>query len=105
MAWGILLLAGLFEVGWAVGLKYTDGFSRLLPALWTGLAMTVSVALLGVAMKNLPLGSAYAVWTGIGAIGTAAAGIVLFGEAVTLSRLLSIGLIVAGILGLRFTAS
>jgi quaternary ammonium compound-resistance protein SugE len=105
MAWSILMLAGMFEIGWAVGLKYTDGLSRLVPAVWTALSMAVSVALLGVAMKDLPLGNAYAVWTGIGAIGTAAAGIILFGEAVTSSRLLSIGLIVAGIVGLRFAAS
>jgi quaternary ammonium compound-resistance protein SugE len=105
MAWGILVLAGLFEIGWAVGLKYTDGLSRLAPALWTALAMAASVALLAMAMKTLPLGNAYAVWTGIGAIGTAAAGVILFGEAVTLSRLLSIGLILAGILGLRLAAS
>lgn len=101
MAWVILLLAGIFEIGWAVGLKYTDGLSRLMPAIWTGLSMAASVALLGVALKHLPLGNAYAVWTGIGVIGTAAAGIILFGEAVTFSRLLSIGLIVAGIVGLR----
>jgi len=105
MAWGVLFLAGIFEIGWAVGLKYTDGLSRLMPAIWTGIAMAASVALLGVALKDLPLGNAYAVWTGIGAIGTAAAGIVLFGEAVTVSRLLSIGLIVAGIVGLRFAPS
>jgi quaternary ammonium compound-resistance protein SugE len=105
MAWGVLFLAGIFEIGWAVGLKYTDGLSRLMPAIWTGMAMAASVALLGVALKDLPLGNAYAVWTGIGAIGTAAAGIVLFGEAVTVSRLLSIGLIVAGIVGLRFAPS
>ena len=105
MAWGILVLAGLFEIGWAVGLKYSDGFSRLAPAIWTGIAMAASVVLLGVAMKHLPLGNAYAVWTGIGVVGTAVAGIILFGEAVTLSRLLSIGLILAGILGLRLAAS
>jgi quaternary ammonium compound-resistance protein SugE len=101
MAWSILALAGLFEIGWAVGLKYTAGFSRIIPSIWTALSMILSVGLLGLAIKNLPLGTAYAVWTGIGAIGTAAAGIFLFGEAVTITRLFSIGLIVAGIVGLK----
>jgi len=101
MAWSILALAGLFEIGWAVGLKYTAGFSRIIPSIWTALSMILSVGLLGLALKNLPLGTAYAVWTGIGAIGTAAAGIFLFGEAVTITRLLSIGLVVAGIVGLK----
>lgn len=101
MAWSILALAGLFEIGWAVGLKYTAGFSRIIPSLWTALSMILSVGLLGLALKNLPLGTAYAVWTGIGAIGTAAAGIFLFGEAVTTARIFSIGLIVAGIVGLK----
>jgi quaternary ammonium compound-resistance protein SugE len=101
MAWSILALAGLFEIGWAVGLKYTAGFSRIIPSIWTALSMILSVGLLGLALKNLPLGTAYAVWTGIGAIGTAAAGIFLFGEAVTITRLFSIGLIVAGIVGLK----
>jgi quaternary ammonium compound-resistance protein SugE len=101
MAWGILVLAGIFEIGWAVGLKYTAGLSRLVPVFWTVLSMALSVALLGLALKDLPLGTAYAVWTGIGVIGTAIAGVILFGEGVTLARLLSIGLIVAGIAGLK----
>jgi quaternary ammonium compound-resistance protein SugE len=101
MAWLYLFLAGLFEVGWAIGLKYTEGFSRLMPSLWTIAAMIVSLALLGLALKTLPVGTAYAVWTGIGAVGTAALGIYLFGEPATAARLASIGLIVAGIVGLK----
>ena len=100
-AWLVLLLAGLFEVGWAVGLKYTDGFTRLWPTAWTAVALTASMILLGVAVKSLPLGTAYAVWVGIGAVGTAVLGIVLLGEAATVARLASIGLIVAGIVGLK----
>ncbi len=100
-AWLLLLLAGLFEVGWAVGLKYTDGFTRLWPTAWTAVALTASMILLGVAVKSLPLGTAYAVWVGIGAVGTAVLGIVLLGEAATVARLASIGLIVAGIVGLK----
>ena len=100
-AWLILLVAGLCEVAWAVGLKYTEGFSRLGPSLATVAAMVVSVALLGWSLKTLPLGTAYAVWTGIGAVGTAALGIYLFGEPATAARLASIGLIVAGIAGLK----
>ena len=101
MAWLYLLFAGLFEVGWAIGLKYTEGFSRLMPSLWTIAAMIVSLALLGLALKTLPVGTAYAVWTGIGAVGTAALGIYLFGEPANAARLASIGLIVAGIVGLK----
>jgi quaternary ammonium compound-resistance protein SugE len=101
MAWLTLFLAGLFEIGWAIGLKYTDGFSRLWPSVWTALAMFISVVLLGLALKELPVGTAYAVWTGIGAVGTAALGIYLFGEPATAMRLASIGLIVAGIAGLK----
>ena len=101
MAWLYLSLAGLFEVGWAIGLKYTEGFSRLVPSLLTVTAMALSLALLGLALKTLPVGTAYAVWTGIGAVGTAALGIVLFGEPATAARLTSIGLIVAGIVGLK----
>jgi quaternary ammonium compound-resistance protein SugE len=101
MAWIYLLLAGLFEVGWAIGLKYTEGFTRLVPSLWTVAAMILSLALLGLALKTLPVGTAYAVWTGIGAVGTAALGIHLFGEPATAARLASIGLIVAGIVGLK----
>lgn len=102
MAWLYLLLAGMFEVGWAIGLKYTEGFSRLLPSLLTIAAMALSLALLGFALRDLPVGTAYAVWTGIGAVGTAALGIYLFSEPATLMRLGCIGLIVAGIVGLKF---
>ncbi len=103
MSWIILFFAGLFEVAWAIGLKYTDGFSRPLPTLLTVSAMVVSIGLLGVAMKELPLGTAYAIWTGVGAVGTVIAGILLFGEAVTLVRLASVGLIVAGLVGLKLS--
>ncbi|WP_341909115.1 quaternary ammonium compound efflux SMR transporter SugE [Ferrovibrio terrae] len=101
MAWIILLFAGLAEVGWAVGLKYTDGFTRLWPTVGTVSAMVVSLFLLGLALKTLPLGTAYAVWTGIGTIGTVVLGIVLFGESAALLRLACIGMIVAGIVGLK----
>ena len=101
MAWIVLVLAGLFEVGWAVGLKYTDGLTRPLPTALTVLAMAVSLALLGLALKTLPLGTAYAVWTGIGTVGTALLGIWLFGEPAAALRLACIGLIVAGIVGLK----
>lgn len=104
MAWFILLLAGLFEVGWAIGLKYSEGFTRLWPTTGTVLAMAISLGLLGLAMRTLPVGSAYAVWVGVGAIGTAILGIVLFGEAVNAGRLVSLGLILAGIIGLRLAA-
>ncbi len=105
MAWFILLIAGLCEIGWAIGLKYTDGFTRLVPSVLTGAAMVVSVVLLGIALKTLPVGTGYAVWTGIGAVGTAILGIFLFGEATDLPRLASIGLIVAGIIGLKLTSA
>ncbi len=101
MSWLILLCAGLLETVWAVGLKYTEGFSRLYPSLFTLAAMAGSVWLLSVAIKSLPLGTAYAMWTGIGAIGAVVAGIVIFGDAVTLPRLLSVGLIIAGLIGLK----
>ena len=101
MAWVILILAGLFEVGWAVGLKYTEGFTRLWPTLWTVGAMVVSLALLGLALRSLPLGTAYAVWTGVGTVGTALLGIWLFDESADVLRLACIGLIVAGIVGLK----
>ncbi|HEU4558846.1 MAG TPA: quaternary ammonium compound efflux SMR transporter SugE [Longimicrobium sp.] len=101
MAWGILFLAGLMEVGWAVGLKYTAGFTRLWPTVGTAVALVGSMALLGVALRTLPLGTAYAVWTGIGTIGTAVLGIVLFSEPATAGRLVCIALIVAGIVGLK----
>ena len=103
MAWIILVLAGLFEVGWAIGLKYTEGFTRLWPSVGTVAAMVVSVVLLGWAMRTLPVGTAYAVWTGIGAIGTVVLGIVLFHEPATVARLVCIGLILAGIVGLKIT--
>jgi quaternary ammonium compound-resistance protein SugE len=101
MAWGLLVVAGLMEVGWAIGLKYTEGFTKLVPSVLTVAAMIVSIALLGLALKTLPIGTAYAVWTGIGAVGTAALGIVLFGDPATAARLSCIGLIVAGIIGLK----
>ena len=101
MAWIYLTIAGLFEVGWAIGLKFTEGFTRLLPSLWTIASMILSIVLLGLALKTLPVGTAYAVWTGIGAVGTAALGIYLFGEPATAARRASIGLIVAGIIGLK----
>ena len=101
MAWYILFIAGLMEIGWAIGLKYTEGFTRLVPSVLTLTAMTLSVILLGLALKTLPVGTAYAVWTGIGAVGTAILGIVLFGDPATAARLGSIGLIVAGIIGLK----
>ena len=101
MAWIYLFFAGLFEVGWAIGLKYTEGFTRPGPTILTVVAMIVSLALLGLALKTLPVGTAYAVWTGIGAFGTAVLGIYLFGEPATVARLASIGLIVAGIVGLK----
>ena len=104
MAWVYLFVAGLFEIGWAIGLKYTDGFTRLVPSLFTLVSMVVSVVLLGLALKALPVGTGYAVWTGIGTIGTAILGMVLFAEPATAMRLVCIGLIVAGILGLKLAA-
>jgi quaternary ammonium compound-resistance protein SugE len=104
MAWFYLLIAGLLEVGWAIGLKYTEGFSRLWPSLATIAAMILSLAFLGLALKTLPVGTAYAVWTGIGAVGTAMLGIYLFAEPATAMRLACIGLIVAGIVGLKLAA-
>jgi quaternary ammonium compound-resistance protein SugE len=104
MAWTLLIIAGLFEVGWAIGLKYTSGFSRLWPSVWTIAAMIISVYLLAVALKSIPVGTGYAVWTGIGAVGTAILGILLFGEAANAARLACIALIVAGIIGLRITS-
>jgi len=101
MNWFILVVAGLFEIGWAVGLKYTDGFTRLWPTVGTVLSMIISLGLLGIAMKSLPVGTAYAVWVGVGAVGTAILGIVLLNESANLMRLISLGLIVAGIVGLK----
>jgi quaternary ammonium compound-resistance protein SugE len=101
MSWFYLLAAGLLEIGWAVGLKYTQGFTRLMPSVLTLVAMTGSVVLLGLALRHLPLGTAYAVWTGIGTVGTAIAGMVLLGEPAGALRLACIGLIVAGIFGLK----
>jgi quaternary ammonium compound-resistance protein SugE len=104
MAWVLLIIAGLLEVGWAIGLKYTEGFTRLWPSVFTLAAMVVSVVLLGVAMKSLPVGTSYAVWVGVGAVGTAILGIVLFGEPASAGRLASLGLIVAGIVGLKLAS-
>ena len=104
MAWVLLFIAGLFEIGWAIGLKYTYGFSRLWPSIGTVAAMTISFGLLSWAMRTLPVGTAYAVWTGIGAVGTVLLGIVLFGESMTPSRLVCVALIVTGILGLKLSS-
>ena len=101
MSWYILLLAGLFEVGWAIGLKYTQGFTRLVPTLLTGASMVVSLGLLGLALKSLPVGTAYAVWTGIGAVGAAVVGVLVHGEPATVVRAVCVLLIVAGIVGLK----
>lgn len=104
MAWTYLLLAGLFEIGWAIGLKYTDGFSRPVPSVLTIGAMAISLGLLGLALRTLPVGTAYAIWTGIGAVGTAALGIYLFSEPATALRVACIGVIVIGIVGLKFAS-
>jgi quaternary ammonium compound-resistance protein SugE len=101
MAWFMLFIAGLMEIGWAIGLKYTEGFTRLVPSVLTLAAMLISIILLGLALKTLPVGTAYAVWTGIGAVGTAILGIVLLGDPATAARIGSISLIVAGIVGLK----
>lgn len=101
MAWAWLILAGLCEVAWAIGLKYTEGFTRPVPSILTLAAMVASVVLLGIAMKSLPVGTAYAVWVGVGAVGTAILGIVLFAEPASAGRLFSLALIVAGIIGLK----
>lgn len=103
MNWLILIAAGLFEVAWAVGLKYTEGFSRLWPSVGTLAAMGISVLLMGVAMKTLPMGTAYAVWVGIGAVGTAVMGMILFGDPVTWLRTVSLLLILAGLVGLKLS--
>ncbi len=101
MAWVIVFIAGLFEVGWAIGLKYTDGFTRPWPTIGTVLAMVISMWLLGIAMKTLPVGTAYAIWVGVGAVGTVLLGIVLLGDPATSGRLISVALIVAGLIGLK----
>ncbi|MCS6175099.1 quaternary ammonium compound efflux SMR transporter SugE [Shewanella baltica] len=101
MSWFILVLAGLFEIGWAIGLKYTEGFTRLWPSIFTVASMAVSVLLLGLAVKQLPIGTAYGVWVGIGAMGTAIAGIILLGEGVSLLKIASLILILLGVLGLK----
>ncbi|MCS6193883.1 quaternary ammonium compound efflux SMR transporter SugE [Shewanella baltica] len=101
MSWFLLVLAGLFEIGWAIGLKYTEGFTRLWPSIFTVASMAVSVLLLGLAVKQLPIGTAYGVWVGIGAMGTAIAGIILLGEGVSLLKIVSLILILLGVLGLK----
>lgn len=105
MNWVILIFAGLFEIGWAIGLKYTAGFTRFWPSIGTVLAMAVSLGLLGLAMKSLPVGTAYAIWVGVGAVGTAVLGIILFSEPANAGRLMSLALIIAGIIGLKLTSS
>ena len=100
----ILAIAGLFETGWAIGLKYTDGFTKPWPTLWTVLSMIISLWLLGIAMKSLPVGSAYAVWVGIGAVGTVILGIMLLDEPANPARLVSVALIIAGIIGLKLAS-
>lgn len=101
MPWLILVIAGLFEIVWAIGLKYTDGFTKLWPTVGTMTAMVISIVLLGFAMKTLPVGTAYAVWTGIGAVGTVTLGMILLGEPATVARIICILLIVSGIIGLK----
>lgn len=103
MSWFILFVAGLLEIGWAIGLKYTEGFTRLWPTVGTVISLVASFILLGIAMRSLPVGTAYAVWVGIGAVGTAILGIILFGDSADLLRVLSLGLICAGIVGLKLT--
>jgi quaternary ammonium compound-resistance protein SugE len=104
MSWLILIVAGLFEVGWAVGLKYTEGFTRPLPSVLTIAAMIISLGLLGIALKTLPVGSAYGIWVGVGAVGTAIVGILLFDETVSALKFVSLLLLVAGIVGLKLTS-
>lgn len=105
MAWIVLVIAGFFEVGWAIGLKYTEGFTRPLPTVLTAAAMVASLWLLGIAMKTLPVGTAYAVWVGVGALGTVLLGIVLLGEPANPGRLVSLALVLAGIVGLKLTSA
>lgn len=104
MSWVYLFVAGLFEIGWAIGLKYTNGFTRLVPTLLTAISMAISLGLLGLALKTLPVGTAYAIWTGVGAVGTAILGVYLLGEPATAGRLVCIGLIVSGIVGLKLVS-
>jgi quaternary ammonium compound-resistance protein SugE len=101
MAWTYLIIAGLLEIVWAIGLKYTEGFTKLVPSLITGVALVASMVFLALALRAIPVGTGYAIWTGIGAVGTAILGIILFAEPATLARLGCIGLIVAGIVGLK----
>jgi quaternary ammonium compound-resistance protein SugE len=103
MAWITVVVAGLFEIGWAIGLKYTEGFTRLWPTVWTVLSMITSLWLLGIAIKSLPVGTAYSVWVGVGAVGTVILGIALLGEPVNAARLISVALILAGIIGLKLS--
>ena len=105
MNWAILVVAGIFEVGWAIGLKYTEGFTRFWPTVWTVLSMIISLGLLGVAMKTLPVGTAYSVWVGVGAIGTVILGILLLGESASAARMISLALILAGIIGLKLSTT
>jgi quaternary ammonium compound-resistance protein SugE len=105
MAWLTLIVAGLFEIGWAVGLKYSEGLTRLWPTVATAVALVLSMGLLALALRSLPLGTAYAVWTGIGTVGTAVLGMVLFREPPTVARLVCIALIVVGIVGLKLVAA
>ena len=105
MAWVILILAGLFETGWAIGLKYTEGFTRLWPTVWTVAAMMISLWLLGIAMRTLPVGTAYTIWVGVGAVGTVVLGIVLFEEPAHAARLISVGVIIAGLIGLKLATA
>ena len=104
MNWVILVIAGLFEVGWAIGLKYTEGFTKLWPSIGTAASMIISLWLLGIAMKSLPVGTAYGIWVGIGAVGTVILGIMLLGDSASAPRLISVALIVAGIVGLKLSA-
>ena len=104
MAWVYLLVAGLFEIGWAIGLKYTDGFTKLWPSVLTIIAMVISMGLLAQAVREIPVGTGYAIWTGIGSVGAAALGIMLFAEPVTATRIFFLAMIVSGILGLKFAA-
>lgn len=105
MNWFVLVVAGLFEIGWAIGLKYTQGFTRLWPTVGTIAAIVLSMGLLGVAMKSIPVGTAYAIWVGIGTVGTAILGMVLFGEPANLLRIGSLALIVIGVVGLKLAST